>query len=103
MSKIELSPGPWSFGLTDVEMLPLIMDADGEVVCVFHGYVSTKDARMMAAAPKLYEKLKDAVDLIRQFSPGAKPDSVVDKCLADYLDALAAARGEVVVNSDKGE
>ena len=55
MSKIPMSPGPWSFGYTDDLKVPVILDAAGDVVCAMHEGVTAIDGKAMSAAPDLLE------------------------------------------------
>ena len=57
------SPGPWKFGYTDDMQAPIIVDAYDGVVCVMRDGVTTKDGKLMAAAPELLEALKAFTDV----------------------------------------
>ena len=114
MSKENWTKGDWKVECGDdpsewARYFPTV-SADGYTVVGTEGMYGDRatdlaNAHLIAAAPKLYEALKDAADLIRQLAPGAKPDSVVDKCLSGYGKALAAARGESArkFDSEPGE
>jgi hypothetical protein len=57
------SPGPWKFGYTDDLQAPSIVDANEDVVCVMRDGVTTKDGKLMAAAPEMLTALQAFTDV----------------------------------------
>ena len=109
------SPGPWTFGYTDDLQAPIIVDANDDVVCVMHDGVTTKDGKLMAAAPELLEVVKKRTEneeqrvfeyWLERVRPSGDHDAVqrqwlssheyIDFCdeWSEELDAIAKATGK---------
>ena len=63
MTKPKATTGPWKFGYTDNLEHPIIMGANGEIVCVMHEGVSTADGKLLAMAPELLEALQNLLSI----------------------------------------
>lgn len=93
MSEFPASPGPWKFGYTDDLQTPVIVDANDDVVCVIHEGVTTKDGKLMAAAPDLLQALSD---LLASISGGEKSCGHAFTCICPgdkARSAIAKATG----------
>lgn len=82
MSKANFTPGPWKLAPSSIE------DAQGKTVCYFEvAEGATADvfenAKLIAAAPKMYDFLKDVLD---------NNTGIVN--MLEIADILAKARGE---------
>lgn len=81
------SPGPWKFGYTDDMQAPIIVDAYDGVVCVMHEGVTTKDGKLMAAAPDLLEALQACLEKGKRWHP-------CDPIVLQANTAIAKATGK---------
>ena len=82
------TPGPWTYQEPGWDGLPYLTSANGEVVATFFSEPeNSSDIQLLAAAPELYEALKNIMDFLVY---GDKNCRIALKAQA----ALAKARGE---------
>lgn len=112
MSKENWTKGEWVANVYEKGEFDVVTNPEGSVggtliLCSRNRFNELSEemhanAHIIATAPKLYEALKDAAELLRLLAPRAGTDSVVGKCLDSYDQTLAAARGESARKNEKG-
>jgi hypothetical protein len=102
----QFTPGPWRCPNIGIEFPPyrtVIADSQGEVCSVWnvpgnHSQIAEANARLIAAAPDLYQALSD---LIEAANNGANLEPYYDEEIDELWDAakraIRAARGEVSI------
>ena len=102
MKKLEelgISPTPWEIGRCS-NGWNIVLDAKGKYAATPDGDEETEaisNARLIKAAPRLYECLKEAVEDKCHFCVADEDErrELCDQCIvADWKDALAEASGE---------
>jgi hypothetical protein len=93
------TPGPWAYRQSHSDTCDLeVLDSDGNVVAGEYGVREQANARLIAAAPELYEALSKIEK--RLFAFGHVQTNLDRHDVASMLDvargALAKARGEQV-------
>ncbi len=90
MNKTKFTPGPWKIGAYESGRMA-VDGANGEEVT---GYIDIEDAHLIAAAPELYEALKELCRYAED-SDGCQYGTLSTKLVKDIANAaLAKARGE---------
>lgn len=106
MGEPKFTPGPWHYGMAKIKIddeydycIKAVIDGSSYVISEAFGRVSERtrpnaeaNARLIAAAPELYEALEDALKgwLATTSEPGLNLGEIEKKMKA----ALAKARGE---------
>lgn len=94
LEQLGISPTPWSNTVETEKPFEINSVWDARNGCILSGgyFESLNDARLIAAAPDLYEALYDVVDYCE--STHLVPSERFGKVLAKVKAALAKAAGE---------
>lgn len=97
-------PGPWRYGVPAKGGRGVVVDANGNVVCVVEGgplrrEVTVANAQLIAAAPRLVEELGDLAKHLETYDPQGDVQAWLRSLLDYHLPQARAALREAGVES----